>query len=73
MDYGNNRRRTIYGRFTRHPVEEVEGRLVLAVLNFRPNMIGPVVSEALMAQYPKAETGEAAFVSPSVGARRVRR
>ena len=60
-----------YGRFTRHPVEEVKGRLVLGVLNFGPRPMGPVTSEVLVlgVQYPKAESGEATFVSPAVDAK----
>jgi len=68
VDYGKFGRKTSYGRFTRHPVEEVKNRLVLGVLNFGPRQMGPVVSEALIigVQYPKAESGEATFVSPAV-------
>lgn len=52
------------------PVEEVMGRLVLGVLNFEPRQMGSVTSEVLIfgVQYPKAESGEATFVSPAVNA-----
>ena len=71
VDYGKYGRKTSYGRFTRHPVEEVKNRLVLGVLNFGPRQMGPVTSEALIlgVQYPKAESGEATFVSPAVDAK----
>lgn len=71
VDFGKFGSRVSYGRFTRHPPEEVEGRLVLGVLNFGPRQMGPVTSEVLVlgVQYPKAESGEATFVSPAVGAR----
>ena len=71
VDFGKYGKRISYGRFTRHPVEEVKGRLVLGVLNFEPRVMGPVVSEVLIVgvQYPKAESGEAAFVSPAVNAK----
>ena len=71
VDYGKYGRKTSYGRFTRHPVEEVKNRLVLGVLNFGPRQMGPVTSEALIlgVQYPKAESGEATFVSPAVEAK----
>jgi tRNA-binding protein len=71
VDYGRFGRKTSYGRFTMHPIEEVKDRLVLGVLNFGPRQIGPVVSEALIigVQYPKAESGEATFVSPAVDAK----
>ncbi len=71
VDYGRFGRKTSYGRFTLHPIEEVRNRLVLGVLNFGPRQMGPVVSEALIigVQYPKAESGEATFVSPAVDAK----
>ena len=64
-------KRIRYGRFTRHPIEEVKDRLVLGVLNVEPRHMGPVTSEVLIlgVQYPKAESGEATFVSPAVNAR----
>jgi tRNA-binding protein len=59
------------GRFTQHPIEEVKGRLVLGVLTFKPRPIGNVLSQALVlgVQYPKAESGEATFVSPAANAK----
>ncbi len=71
VDYGKYGRKTSYGRFTLHPVEEVKNRLVLGVLNFGPRQMGPVTSEALIlgVQYPRAESGEATFVSPAVEAK----
>ena len=71
VDFGKYGKRTSYGRFTCHPVEEVKDRLVLGVLNFAPRSMGPVTSEVLVlgVQYPKAESGEATFVSPAVDAK----
>jgi len=71
IDFGKFGRRTSYGRFTKHPPEEVKNRLVLGVLNFEPRPMGPVTSEVLVigVQYPKAESGEATFVSPAVTAK----
>lgn len=71
VDYGKYGQRVSYGRFTQHPIEEVKDRLVLGVLNFGPKQMGPVVSEALIigVQYPKAESGEATFISPAVNAK----
>jgi tRNA-binding protein len=34
IDFGKYGRRTSYGRFTQHPIEEVKDRLVMCVLNF---------------------------------------
>ena len=68
IDFGKFGKRISYGRFTMHPPEEVKDRLVLGVLNFEPRQMGPVRSEVLIlgVQYPKAESGEATFVSPVV-------
>lgn len=71
IDFGKFGQKVSYGRFTMHPLEEVIGRQVLAVLNFPPRPMGEVVSEVLVlgVQYPKAESGEATFVSPAVTAK----
>jgi tRNA-binding protein len=71
IDFGKFGHRVSYGRFTMHPREEVINRLVLGVLNFEPRQMGPVVSEALIlgVQYPKADSGEATFVSPAAKAK----
>jgi tRNA-binding protein len=71
VDFGKFGTRVAYGRFTQHSLEEVRDRLVLGVLNFEPRQMGPVTSEALIigVQYPKAESGEATFVSPVAGAK----
>ena len=71
IDFGKFGKRISYGRFTQHPTEEVKGRLVLGVLNFESKEMGDVVSEALVigVQYPKAESGEATFVSPVASAK----
>jgi tRNA-binding protein len=71
VDFGKYGKRVSYGRFTQHPVEEVKDRLVLGVLNFQPRQMGPVISEVLIlgVQYPKAESGEATFISPAVNAK----
>jgi len=71
IDFGKYGQRVSYGRFTAHPVDEVVGRLVLAVLNFPPRPMGDVVSEVLVlgVQYPGRDSGEATFVSPAVNAK----
>lgn len=71
VDFGKFGKRTAYGRFTKHPVEDVKDRLVLGVLNFEPRQMGSVTSEVLIlgVQYPKAESGEATFVSPMAQAK----
>lgn len=71
IDFGKYGCRTSYGRFTGHSVDEVTGRLVLAVLNFPPRPMGDVVSEVLVlgVQYPGRDSGEATFISPAVNAK----
>ena len=71
VDFGKYGKRVSYGRFTCHPIEEVKNRLVLGVLNFASRPMGPVTSEVLIVgvQYPKAESGEATFVTPAVNAK----
>jgi len=71
IDFGKFGKRVSVGRFTQHPIEEVKGRLVLGVLNFEARTVGSVLSEALVlgVQFPKAESGEATFVSPAAGAK----
>ena len=71
IDFGKFGNRISYGRFTMHTPEEIKGKLVLGVLNFEPRQMGPVKSEVLIlgVQYPKAESGEATFISPAVNAK----
>ena len=71
VDFGKYGKRVSYGRFTQHSLAEVKDRLVLGVLNFPPREMGPVISEVLIlgVQYPKAESGEATFVSPAATAK----
>ena len=71
IDFGKFGKRVSYGRFTQHSLQDVKDRLVLGVLNFKPRQMGPVISEVLIlgVQYPKAESGEATFLSPAVDAK----
>lgn len=71
IDFGKYGKRISYGRFTCHPIEEVKNRLILGVLNFEPKAMGAVTSDVLVigVQYPKADSGEATFVSPAVNAK----
>lgn len=66
VDFGKFGIRTSVGRFTQHPPEEIKGKLVLGILNFSPRKIGDIVSDVLIlgVQYPKADSGEATFISP---------
>lgn len=71
VDFGKFGIRTSVGRFTQHQPEELLGKLVLGVLNFSPRQIGNTLSDALIlgVQYPKAESGEATFVTPATSAK----
>lgn len=66
IDFGKFGIKTSIGRFTQHPTEEIKGKLVLGILNFPPRQIGETTSEVLTlgVQYPKAESGEATFITP---------
>jgi tRNA-binding protein len=41
IDFGKFGKHVSYGRFAKHPIEEVKERLVLGVLNFTPRQMGP--------------------------------
>ncbi len=47
-----------------HRLEELPGRLVLAVVNFPPRQIGPMMSEVLTLGVPSPE-GEVVLIEPS--------
>ncbi|WP_300521282.1 tRNA-binding protein [Aminiphilus sp.] len=71
VDFGKFGVRTSVGRFTQHAPEELKGKLVLGVLNFEPRRVGETLSEVLIlgVQYPKAESGEATFITPAAEAK----
>ncbi len=71
VDFGKFGMRTSVGRFTQHAAEDLKDKLVLGVLNFPPRQIGDVISDALIlgVQYPKADSGEATFITPSAQAK----
>jgi tRNA-binding protein len=66
IDFGKFGIKTSIGRFTQHQPGEIKGKLVLGILNFLPRQIGDTLSEVLTlgVQYPKAESGEATFITP---------
>lgn len=47
-----------------HALEELPGMLVLAVVNFPPRQIGPMMSEVLTLGVPDAD-GEVVLITPS--------
>ncbi len=71
IDFGKFGVKNSIGRFTNHPPEELMNALILGVLNFKPRQVGDVTSEVLTlgVQYPKAESGEATFITPATNAK----
>lgn len=71
IDFGKFGIKTSVGRFTLHPPEEIMDKLVLGILNFTPRQIGDTTSEVLIlgVQYPKADSGEATFLTPGAQAK----
>jgi tRNA-binding protein len=65
IDFGKFGRKTSVARLTQHSIEELQGKLVLGVLNFEPRQVGNTLSEVLVlgVQYPKADSGEATIVT----------
>ncbi len=65
IDFGGYGIKTSVARLTQHTPEELQGQLVLAVLNFPPRQVGNVLSEVLTlgVQIPKSTAGEATFVT----------
>ena len=65
-DFGKFGVKTSVGRFTKHSIDELKGRLILGILNFEPRKIGETVSEFFWCgvQFPKAESGEATILTP---------
>jgi len=66
IDFGKFGIKTSVGRFTQHTSADLKGKLVFGILNFPSRQIGDVLSEVLIlgVQYPKAESGEATFITP---------
>ena len=67
IDFGKFGIKTSVGRFTHHTPEELLGKFVFGVLNFPPRQVGDTISEVLTlgVQYPKADSGEATFITPA--------
>lgn len=71
VDFGKFGIKTSIGRFTHHSKAEILNKLVLGILNFEPRKIGDCLSEVLIlgVQYPKADSGEATFITPMADAK----
>jgi tRNA-binding protein len=71
VDFGKFGIKTSVGRFTQHDLNEIKDKLVLGVLNFACREIGSAISEVLIlgVQYPKADSGEATFITPGAEAK----
>jgi len=68
IDFGKFGIKKSVARFTNHSIDEIKNKLVLAVLNFEPRKIGDDISEVLVlgVQFPKADSGEATFITPAM-------
>ena len=65
IDFGEEvGRKRSSAQIAHYPREELEGRLVLAVVNFPPRQIGPVRSEVLVLGVPDDE-GRVTLLAPS--------
>lgn len=71
IDFGKFGVKTSVGRFTQHNLSEIKDKLVLGILNFDSREIGNTTSEVLVlgVQYPKADSGEATFITPGTEAK----
>lgn len=71
VDFGKFGVRTSVGRFTQHQPEDIKDKLVVGILNFPPRQIGNTISEVLIlgVQFPKAESGEATFITSAAQAK----
>jgi tRNA-binding protein len=71
IDFGKFGIKTSVGRFTHHAPEEILNKLILGVLNFESRQISNTVSEVLVlgVQYPKADSGEATFITSAADAK----
>ncbi len=71
IDFGKFGIKTSVGRFTHHSKDEIINKTVLGILNFEPRQIGDTVSEVLIlgVQFPKADSGEATFITPMAEAK----
>ena len=65
IDFGGYGIKTSVARLTQHSAEELQGQLVLGILNFPPRQVGDVLSEVLTlgVQLPKVDSGEATFIT----------
>ena len=70
-DFGKFGVKTTVARLTSHSPEEILDQLIIGVLNFGTRMVGNTESEFLILgpQYPKADSGEASFLTMNVPAK----
>ena len=70
-DFGKFGVKTTVARLVNHTVEELKDQLIIGVLNFERRNVGTTVSEFLLLgpQFPKADSGEASFLTMPVQAK----
>ena len=70
-DFGKFGQKTTVARLTQHEPEDLIDQLIVGILNFGTRIVGETNSEFLLLgpQYPKAESGEASFLTMPVNAK----
>ena len=70
-DFGKFGVKTTVARLTQHEAGELVDRLIVGILNFEARLVGETLSEFLLLgpQYPKADSGEASFLTTIVPAK----
>ena len=70
-DFGKFGIKTTVARLTQHTVEDLIGQTMVGILNFEPRTVGTTKSEFLLLgpQYPKADSGEASFITTTIKAK----
>ncbi len=70
-DFGKFGQKTTVARLTQHDPGDLKDQLIVGVLNFGSRMVGNTESEFLILglQYPKADSGEASFLTATVPAK----
>lgn len=71
VDFGKFGIKTTVARLTQHAPQELINKIIVGVLNIETKIVGHTTSEFLLlgVQYPKAESGEASFLTVPVAAK----
>lgn len=71
VDFGKFGVKTTVARLTHHKIDDLINQIIVGVLNFDSKVVGDTVSEFLLlgSQYPKADSGEASFLTIPVASK----